>query len=61
MTTVKCRKDLFHKNGTQLFTKGRIYPVQNNPESLNAAIIINDLGQRRIIWSDTNNFKAISK
>lgn len=60
-TIVKCKKDLFHKNGTQAFTKGRTYEGQNNPETLNGMIVINDLGLPHMIWSFDRQFKIVSR
>jgi hypothetical protein len=57
---VLCKKDLFHKNGTQWFTKGKLYVGRNNPAELEGLIITNDLGQPHMMWSKLRFFKVIS-
>lgn len=60
--SVLCKKDLFHKNGTQWFSKDKIYVGRNFPDSDNLGVLIvtNDLGEPHMLWSNVKFFKIFS-
>ena len=58
-TIVKCKANLFHKDGTQSFTKGKEYEgnICNVLENLT---VINDQGEPHKIGNWAHNFKNIT-